>query len=120
MHTEVCSETLKERDRTEDLRADGTIILKWKKLDDRAWTGITWFRKGEKLWVVVINSNEQYCFCKTREGLDLRSNYQKFLHGGSKRRSELETGLSGKWKIYLGIHHRFCPICKCNQRHELS
>jgi hypothetical protein len=39
----------------EDLRADGRIILKCtlKKLDDRAWTGITWLRKGEEWWGVV-------------------------------------------------------------------
>jgi hypothetical protein len=49
MHTEFWSETLKERDRMEDLRADRRTILKWtlKKLDDRAWTGIMWLRKGK-------------------------------------------------------------------------
>jgi hypothetical protein len=27
-------------------------------MDDRAWTGITWLRKGKKWWGVVKNGNE--------------------------------------------------------------
>jgi hypothetical protein len=58
--TQFCSETLKERDRTDDLRADGSIILKLtlKKLDDRSCTGITWLRKGKEVVGCRGNGNE--------------------------------------------------------------
>jgi hypothetical protein len=50
MHTEFYWETIKEKDRMEDLRADGRIILEriLTKLDDRVWIGIMWLRKGKK------------------------------------------------------------------------
>ena len=69
----------------EDLRADGRIILKWnlKKLDDKAWTGITWFRKGKKWWDVV--KTVMNCFYKMQESLDLRSNYQNFCTAVGER-----------------------------------
>jgi hypothetical protein len=47
VHSEFWWGDLMERDRYEDLGADGWIILKWiKKWDGEAWTELIWLRKG--------------------------------------------------------------------------
>jgi hypothetical protein len=48
MCTNLGSENPNERDKSQDLRVDGRIILEWilKKLDGRLWNGFIWLRIG--------------------------------------------------------------------------
>jgi hypothetical protein len=54
VHTRFWWEGLRESDHLEDLRVDGSVILKWifKKWDGEAWTGLMWLRIGTGGWLL--------------------------------------------------------------------
>jgi hypothetical protein len=87
-HKSFCSGTLNERDLWEDLRADRRIILKWN-LEETGCYGVDWnhvAQEGGKVVCCFENGNELNGFYKTRESMDLPSNYRNFRHGIRKRR----------------------------------
>jgi hypothetical protein len=54
MHTKFWLESLKGRDRSEDLDVDERIILKWVlvKQVGKVWTGFIWLRIWTRRWLL--------------------------------------------------------------------
>ena len=76
-------------------------------------------RRGKVVgWAVLKKGNEVTVSTKW-PAVKLSLTFYTELGRHRRDGSELESGLTGRWKINEGIHRSFCQICKSKQRHEL-